>query len=286
MESIVMKTQDGFDLSATAYHPSDPPRGGVLLAGAMATPQRFYRPFAEWLTGRGYAVVTLDYRGTFESAGSDGPRTEATFDTWGQQDVTAAARALSQMAPGLPLTYLGHSLGGQLFPSCQEQGLFSRYVAVASGNGYWRRLKTWQARVGLFLATQVWAPVLLPALGYFPGRRLQKVGDLPRGVMAQWHEWCGRPEYLAADEEQRGRFARVTTPFTNVLSTDDHVFTEECVGLFSELVGSAEKASVRVEPGPGERIGHHGYFRRSSRERVWPVLAAALSPSTSAPGAV
>lgn len=283
---MMLQAPDGFNVSVTAFRPDGDPVRGVLLAGAMATPQRFYSSFAKWMAERGVAVVTLDYRGTFASAGPDGPRTEATFDTWGQQDVTAAARALSRMAPEGPLVYLGHSLGGQLFPSCQAQDLFSRFVAVASGNGYWRRLKTWQARVGLFLATQVWAPVLLPTLGYFPGRRLQKVGDIPRGVMEQWREWCGRPEYLAGDEEQRRRFARMTTPFTSVLADDDHVFTEECVQLFADLLGSTEKRSVRIEAGPEEQIGHHGYFRRSSRERVWPVLAATLAGDPAASGAV
>ena len=163
------------------------------------------------------------YRGTFASAGPDGPRTEASFDTWGQRDVTAAARALRHLAPGLPLAYLGHSLGRPAVPRVRGPGpvRVRRYVAVASGNGYWRRLKTRRARLGLFLATQVWAPALLPALGYFPGRRLRKVGDLPRGVMAQWHRWCAAPAYLAVDAEQRARFAAVATPFTSLHASDD-----------------------------------------------------------------
>lgn len=274
---LCFRASDGYPLAATLYAPEGTPRvGGVVLAGAMATPQTFYRPFAEWLSRSGYVVLTFDYRGTFASADERGARIDATFDTWGQQDVTAAGRMLKERVPHHPLYYLGHSLGGQLFPSCSIQHVFKRFVAVASGNGYWRRLKTWKVRLGLFLATQVWAPLLLPILGYFPGRHLRKVGDLPRGVMAQWRRWCADPAYLAMDATQQDRFEKVTTPFTSIYSTDDGVFTAECITYFNDLLGSSEKTSVVLDPPSDMRIGHHGYFRPRGKEDVWPRLRTHL----------
>jgi hypothetical protein len=39
------------------------------------------------------------------------------------------------------------------------------------------------------------APLTLNIAGYFPGKHLRKVGDLPRGVMEQWRRWCLNREY-------------------------------------------------------------------------------------------
>lgn len=197
-DKLTIQASDGMALAGTLFRPgTGSVRGGVLIAGAMATPQTHYAAFARWLADQGVAVLTFDYRGTHASGGDRVASTDASFDTWGQLDVTAAALALQAQVPGLPMQYLGHSLGGQLFASCTVQPLFNRAVMVASGNGYWPWLRRAVPRWGLFLTTQVWGPLLTPLFGYFPGARLRKVGNLPAGVIRQWTHWCRHPDYLA-----------------------------------------------------------------------------------------
>lgn len=50
------------------------------------------------------------------------------------------------------------------------------------------------------------------------GRRLRKVGDLPKGVMQQWRRWCLNPEYAvgAEGESVRAQYAAVRTPVVYV----------------------------------------------------------------------
>ncbi len=55
---------DGERIAARFFAPAGPARGAVLLAGAMGTPQDYYRRFAEWLAAQGYLAATFDYRGT------------------------------------------------------------------------------------------------------------------------------------------------------------------------------------------------------------------------------
>ena len=278
-ETLSILARDGAALSATLYRPAVPAHGAVLLAGAMATPQTHYAAFAQWLAGQGLAVLTLDYRGTHASGGERVATTEATFDTWGQLDVSAAALTLQAQVPGVPMFYLGHSLGGQLFASCTEQALFTRAVIVASGSGYWPRLRKAVPRWGLFLTTQVWGPLLTPFFGYFPGAKLRKVGNLPAGVIRQWTHWCRHPDYLARDAEQRERFARVTTPITYLNASDDEVFSDwsadRFVGLFA--AGTVRR---RIELDPRAfgvaRIGHFGYFRQKLQGTLWPQLQREL----------
>ena len=54
---MMLQAPDGFNLSITAFCPEGAPTRGVILAGAMATPQRFYYSFAKWLAEKGAAVV-------------------------------------------------------------------------------------------------------------------------------------------------------------------------------------------------------------------------------------
>ena len=56
----------------------------------------------------------------------------------------------------------------------------------------------------------VLVPLVTRMFGYFPGRKLRKVGDLPRGVILQWRRWCLNPRYsvgaegeLAAEVDER-----------------------------------------------------------------------------------
>ena len=283
MNLITVETADGYLLTSTVFavnSPTVPVRGGILLAGAMATPQLHYQAFASWLAQQGYCVMTLDYRGTFASGGRQVASTNASFDTWGQQDVSAVARALQQQVPDQPLFYIGHSLGGQLFASSETTGLFERAVIVASGSGYWPRLRKAVPRWGLFVATQIWAPLLVPLFGYFPGARLRKIGDLPAGVVRQWSRWCRHPDYLARDVHQRERFECVQTPITYINSCDDEVFSQWSVDRFVELFGVRSQPVQCLTLNPASlgvsRIGHFGYFRERMRDSLWPQLVQLL----------
>ncbi len=274
--NVEIVTGDGARLAGMLHRPPGPARAGVLLAGAMATPQSHYAAFAGWLAQQGLAVLTFDYRGTHASGGDRVAVIPASFDTWGQQDVSAAARALrAALDAGQPLFYLGHSLGGQLYASCTEQHLFQRAVVVASGSGYWPRLRRPVQRWGLFLVTQVWGPLLTPWFGYFPGRRIGKVGDIPAGVLRQWTRWCRHPDYLARDADQRERFARVTTPLTYLNASDDEVFSDWSAQRFLELfpAGTVQRRVLLQPQALGvARIGHFGYFRDKLRATLWPQL--------------
>lgn len=280
METIAMTTTDGFELSATLCLPTGAPRGAVLIAGAMATPQTHYHAFARWLAHQGLAALTFDYRGTHASGGERVARIAASFDTWGQQDLSAAARELARRLPEVPHYFLGHSLGGQLLPSCTGQQRFARAVIVASGSGYWPRLRRAVPRWGLFATTQVWGPLLTPLFGYFPGARLRKVGNLPAGVIAQWTRWCRHPDYLARDRHQAARFAQVCLPITYLNASDDEVFSDWSAERFIALFSPGTVARrIALEPAAlgVRRIGHFGYFREKLKATLWPRLRDELT---------
>ncbi|WP_286743136.1 alpha/beta fold hydrolase, partial [Aquabacterium sp. UBA2148] len=198
VDTFVLRAGDGHGLAARAYVPAGEVRRAVLIGAAMGVPQRFYQAFATWLAEQGVAVLTFDWRGTGDSAPRSLRGFKASITDWAMQDLPAAADALCARWPDAPRTFLGHSLGGQLFGWLAQPERFERVLTVASGNGYWR-MNAPAVRRKAPLLWWVLAPVGIALAGYFPGKRLGAVGDLPAAAMWQWRRWCLHPDYVGSE---------------------------------------------------------------------------------------
>jgi predicted alpha/beta hydrolase len=265
-ETII--ADDGRELRVTWFAPATP-RGAVLLAPAMATPASFYRPLAGWLAEAGFLTLTFDYRGT----GSVAELKAETGDIlrWAG-DAASALEALVGVADGLPVNWLGHSLGGQVLPFAHH-GLVDRAFAVASGNGYWRYNAAGVRRRAPLLWHTL-APTAIAATGYFPGRRLGVIGDVPASVMWQWRRWCLSPGYFEVDVPRVGdRTAHVTTPMTSLWFTDDELLTAAAIDAMDDLYRGTPVERLRLDPASFglDRVGHHGFFRDGGRP-MWDSL--------------
>jgi len=134
----------------------------VLIVPAMGVPQRFYQAFATWLAATGRHVLTFDFRGSGLSRTAPLRQERADILTWAEQDAAAALAALVRCAPGLPVTWVGHSLGGQIVPLVPGHRAVAKVITVATGSGYWRenapplKKKVWFFWFGM-------VPVLTPA---------------------------------------------------------------------------------------------------------------------------
>lgn len=272
--SMSLRTGDGHMLSARAYEPRTPPRRAVLIAPAMGVPQRFYEPLACWLAAQGVAMMTFDFRGQGESAPPSLRGFKASITEWATQDLPAAADALCMRWPDLPRTFLGHSLGGQIFGWLEGHERFERVVTVASGNGHWR----YNAPRMKHKAWALWwllAPVGIALAGYFPGKRLGAIGDLPAGVMWQWRRWCLHRDYLGAEGAAlRLRYAQVRTPIRAVVLEDDELLSPDGIRRLYRLYACApvQFESLRPEAFGQRFIGHFGVFKPWAAAALWPRL--------------
>jgi predicted alpha/beta hydrolase len=261
----VVTADDGRELAATWYLPGERPRGAVLIAPAMATPARFYADFAWWLASHGLATLTFDYRGT----GSRAAMKAETGDLvrW-FGDAASALEHLVEDAPDVPVTWLGHSLGGQALPFARHD-LVDRALLVAAGSGYWRHNQAAiRYRAPLFFRAIV--PVAIRVAGYYPGRRLGLLGDVPPHVMRQWARWCLTPGYFADVPDLEARLAELELPITALSFTDDELLSAASHRALEELYAAAPVEAHRLAPADlgVPRIGHHGFFR-SGMEPAW-----------------
>jgi predicted alpha/beta hydrolase len=265
-------TAKGHVLAARVFAPAGEPRGGVLIVPAMGAAQSYYGPFAAWLAAQGFVTATFDYRGIGGSRRGPLRDVDADIIDWGASDCGAMLDALALWAPGRPLYWIGHSLGGQILPFVPNGQRLTRAVTIATGSGYWRENSPglrWRA----WWLWYVVAPLATALCGYFPGKRLRKVGDLPKGVINQWRRWCLNPEYAVGAEgsEVRARYASVTVPLVSLSFTDDEFMSGENTASLHGFYTSAPLLAKRFRPADlgVRRIGHFGFFRPAFEQSLW-----------------
>jgi predicted alpha/beta hydrolase len=276
-------TTDGYPLAARFFAPPATLRGAwrgsVLIAPAMGVPQSYYQAFATWLANRGYLAVTFDFRGMGLSRRGSLRGLDADIFTWAERDAAAVLDALVARAPGLPLTWVGHSLGGQILPFVPGRDRVAKMVTVGCGSGYWKenspplKKRVWMLWYGV-------APLTVPLFGYYPGSLFNMVGDLPANVMRQWRAWCMHPEYSVGVEGSaaRAKFAAVRTPIVSLSFTDDEFMSARNTESLHAFYTGARKAMLRIDPRDAgvARIGHFGFFRREHGDRLWATYVLPL----------
>ena len=281
-ERVELRAPDG---SAVVAHRFDAlqARAVVVVAPALAVPQDFYRDFALGLAQRGLAALTFDFRGVGHAAPRSLRGYRATIDDWLRLDFETVVAAAREQAGGRPLFVVGHSLGSQLVALLPSATSVRALVAVAGGSGYWGRLSP-RMRPMMLLMLHGAAPLSARLAGYFPGRRLRLLGDLPSGVMHQWRRWCLHEDYLIGIEPgAREAYARARFDLLSLAFTDDAMMPQANVDALHSHLSGVARESRRLSPADaGGPIGHVGFFRKRYRDTLWPIAADWLLARTDA----
>lgn len=268
-----VRAPDGRRLTVTFHEPvGRSPSATCLVAPAMGVRRTFYGDFARWLAVRGMATATLDYRGTGGSRPLELARLEAGLLDLARLDLPATAARLAERHPGLPRTYVGHSLGAQLFGLIPDPDRYRRMLMVASGSAHWR-LWPLPDRWAVAAMWYVVVPLLTRVYGHFPASIVGMGDELPAGVARDWARWARHPAY-AVDEEGRPLregFRSYRGRIRAVGFTDDPFAPRSAA---EELLGFWERADrelVYHDPGEvgREAVGHMGFFRPELADPLW-----------------
>jgi predicted alpha/beta hydrolase len=216
---------------------------------------RFFRPQGE---SKGSVLivpamgVTQDYYQPFASWLARQGFTAATFDYRG----TGLSRP--------------RELRG--FKAVPNKDAVKKAVTVATGSGYWRENSP-QIRTMAWWLWFVVTPPVLALWGYFPGKALRMVGDLPKGVMAQWRRWCLDPQYAVGAEGDvvRAEYAAVRAPIVSISFSDDEMMSARNTESIHSFYTGAPRTVKRIAPRDigVARIGHFGFFRAAFESSLW-----------------
>jgi len=279
MNKQTLQVNGAVVLALRVYEPAGAARASVVIGGAMGVRQSFYEAFARWMAQQGFRVTTFDYRGHGDSLHGAMRDVNADLFDWAQ-DYEAVISAAKAALPMQPLYLLGHSLGAQLPGLLRKPGQVDGLLSVAAGSGYWRDNAPKLRRVVPYF-WWVLVPLATRLCGYFPGRALKKVGDLPAGVILQWRRWCLHPTYSVGAEGAAvaQSYGAVRFPVLALSMADDELMTLRGTHNLVNLYANTERRVESISPAELKvrRIGHFGFFRDQFRQSLWPRAVAALA---------
>lgn len=272
-EPVVLQCRDGYSLAGQLWTPAGGPRGSVIISSATGVLARYYARYAAFLCDQGYRVLTYDYRGIGGSRPASLRNARIIWRDWGDLDFDAAVRWMRGQDPVGPLVAVGHSIGGFLPGFAASAVDVDRFLSVGAQYAYWRDYAPAQ-RWQMYARWHLFMPVLTSLCGYFPGRRLGWLEDLPAGVAREWAYRHARLEdsYPAAErDEVIRRFAAIRAPILAVSVTDDEYGTPPAIARGLSYYRNCHREHVRLTPQAlGEtRVGHFDLFRDRYRDSFW-----------------
>lgn len=269
MEKLTLRTQDGVDINVylTPSELEGNTDQAILIAPALGVPAKFYDQFATYFAKCGFDVFTLDYR-TVGPSGSEFPR---LLDAGGH-DLDTAIEYLAKKYR--KVSYVGHSLGGQLLGLARSANKLDCSVFIASSIPDTRNMVfklRWQTRALKYF--------LLPFYrdkGLFPSRKLGLSSlDLPASIANDWGRWLRSRSYLFdhLTDEQLSCYRQVKIRIlSSGFSDDDMAPQKNLEKLLAQYPSAAISRSFHHIGSLESPCGHLGFFKESSGAAYWPEV--------------
>ena len=268
-QPVEITAADGYVLGASRFPASAPLRGRLVVAGATAVPQGFYRRFASFAAARGFETLTFDYRGIGRSRPPSLKGFRMDLLDWARLDLAAAVDHMA--ADDVPVFVVGHSYGGHAFGLLPNHAKVAGFYVFGTGAG-WHGYMPWGERLRVLAMWKLVLPLLTWWKGYCPWKMLGMGEDLPVDAYRQWRHWCGYPRYFFDDPAMRGierAYAAVRTPIVAANALDDLWASPRSRNAFVQGYANAPLLREDVDPRAlGGKIGHMGYFRETA-EPLW-----------------
>ncbi|MDZ4078423.1 MULTISPECIES: alpha/beta fold hydrolase [Hydrocarboniphaga] len=252
---------------------ADRTHGTVIVNAATGVLASYYHRYARFLANQGFDVLTYDYRGIGASRPATLRGCRYRWSDWGILDFDAAIEFARRHAGGRPLLVAGHSIGGFLPGFAENARWITRTLTVGAQYAWWRDYAA-GSKARLVWKWHVVMPLLTALCGYFPGRRLGWIEDLPAGVANEWSFRRERMElsHPAADRDAiLKRFAAVTAPILAITVGDDELAPPAAVRRGLSYYPNAPANQVLLTPARlgAEKIGHFGLFHARHPDSFW-----------------
>lgn len=279
----ILRTRDGYSIGLTHFLPADKREEQVLVvAPGAGMPQFFYRLFAEFCAREGFPTITFDYRGIGRSGNGTLRRFNTTLKQWAIQDLNAVLLFARNQYPTGSVTLIGHCIGGEIAGIAPASEYLNRIVLVNSALSSWRLwpLKD-QPRI---LLLKLFAPLINAWFGYFPGRRLRFLQDMPQGVLRELSDWCNRYNGLF-DVHPDNNYRKLQIPLLCFSFSDDWYAPPRAVSALLGHFSNTNTQWLHLNPKelglPG--VGHDGFFLPDCQP-LWQLMLNWLKVPTTAKG--
>ncbi len=287
---MLLTASDGYPLTGRIWEPahSTHPVATALINSGAGISCRYYDHFASYLANNGIATLVYDYRGVGRSRPLSLRGFSASVEDWGSKDCAALLEWLRTRFIGIKRIVIGHSVGGFVTGFAGNGRMVDQMLLVGAHNGYWRDYHQ-KYRLRMYLLWHLLMPALARVIGFFPGRALHLLEDLPLGVAMEWGNrlkpefWWNvkTPEGLRDTKRIDAAIACFQAMHARTLAvhfTDDPFATSAATDRMLGLYPNCQIQRMLIGPAEtnGLPVGHFGFFRSRFRETLWPPVLAWL----------
>ncbi|SEB56214.1 Predicted alpha/beta hydrolase [Rhodobacter sp. 24-YEA-8] len=268
----MLQCDDGITLQGHLWCGPGRSAGRIIINPATGVLARYYHRYAGFLAGYGFEVLTYDYRGIGLSRPASLRGSGYRWRDWGERDFAAALDFMAGQGGG-PLMVVGHSIGGFLPGPARGAEQIERMLTVGAQYAWWGDYAP-RHRLALLFKWHLTMPVLTALCGYFPGRRLGWLEDLPTGVACEWAFRRARFEWSHPAAERRHvmrRMANVRADILAVAVSDDELGTLPAIRRTLGYYSGADRSAALLHPADYGRqgIGHFNLFHSSHADGFW-----------------
>ena len=273
---------DGFLLHGQLWQTKPLPHKALLINTATGVMARYYNRYAAYLAQNGFLVLTYDYRGIGASRPSKPRGFLATKHDWGALDCEAAIQMLRRYAPDLPIMAVCHSIGGFTLGLAPSAKHIKRALFVGCQFAYWLDYRL-LLRLPMWLNWHLIMPLLTKIFGYFPGKSLGWLEDLPAGVAMEWaarfhptfYKRYAKLPHAQAPAHELVLEARMNALQADILAIadaqDPYATPSATRRLLSHFRNSTrEFACINPRNNRLPKLGHFGFFHNCFRNTLWP----------------
>ncbi|GAA4272387.1 alpha/beta fold hydrolase [Aquimarina gracilis] len=271
---ISIRATDGYMLSGTLYTSSgnNNKHKVLILNSATAVDKKLYHHYALFMSKNGYQVITYDYRGIAASRPKKLRGFEASFTDWGKKDFSGVIDFAKSKFPNFKILTLGHSIGGTIIGMTERNKDICGIINIGAQTAYY---KDWSKKEKnkIYFLWHIFFPLITKLYGYFPGKKLGMLEDIPKGVIDQWHQRRKLTD-MKTQMESRGiafYYDRYDAKLLTLGIEDDPIGTEKAIRRIHDLFSTSNKEIqiVKLATVQAKKIGHFGFFSRKFKDPLW-----------------
>lgn len=280
-EPCVFQAADGFELHGLLWRAGSRPHTALLINPATGVVARYYSRYAAFLARAGFLVLTYDYRGIGVSRPKSLRGFRATKHDWGALDCDAAIQFLTQSDPDLPMMAVCHSIGGFALGLAPHASKINRALFVGCQYAYWNDYRL-LLRLPMWMNWHIVMPILTKIFGYFPGKTLRWLEDLPAGVAMEWatrfhpdfHKRYDRLSHAtepANGQELEARMGAIKADILAIADVNDPFATPSATARLLKYFKGSNREFARIHRRERRlpKLGHFGFFHDRFKTTLW-----------------
>ena len=260
---------------AHLFEPQNSNKKIILINSATGVKQQLYFKLAQFLSEKGFTVITYDYVGIGLSKRKDLRNCDSSMRTWGAEDYKCITDYIKINFAYFEKFLIGHSVGALLLGLNEDSKIFKSFVFIGTQKAYAGHLN-WPTRILAYLGFGIMQPLLTKMFGYFPAHRFNLGESLPAGAA---RDWCtlilNKDSTNAVLKKCSQNFSKDLKQKVLVLrAEDDHWLTEKGVHqLLKETYPNLNPTYqiLKVLDSPKKEIGHINFFR-SYNQPLWNII--------------